>query len=150
MQFWDLHKTITNYYEAVTKEVCKKYNLTQMEYSILMFLYNNPQYATAADIVKVRKSTKSHVSVSLKHLEEKGLVARIQSAENKKHVEIVLLEAASQVIEEGIQAQNTFGKAVFKGFSKEEIQMCNEMFLRICSNAEEQLHVLNKTEYRME
>ncbi len=36
-----------------------------------MFLHNNPQYSTAADIVKVRKSTKSHVSSSLKRLEEK-------------------------------------------------------------------------------
>lgn len=39
-----------------------------------MFLYNNPKYNTAADIVKVRKSTKSHVSTSLKLLEDKGLL----------------------------------------------------------------------------
>lgn len=146
MKFWDQHKTITNYYEAITKTVCKKYDLTQMEYSILMFLYNNPKYATAADIVKIRKSTKSHVSVSLKHLEEKGLITRIQSTENKKHVEIILREGASPIIEEGLQAQKVFGKVVFKGFSKEEIEMCNEMFLRICNNAEEELKFLNKTE----
>ena len=42
-----------------------------------MFLHNNPQYNTAADIVKVRKSTKSHVSTSLKDLEGKGMVERI-------------------------------------------------------------------------
>lgn len=48
---------------------------------ILMFLYNNPQHNTAADIVKVRKSTKSHVSTSLKDLEGKGMVERIQSAD---------------------------------------------------------------------
>ena len=45
-----------------------------MEYDILMFLHNNPQHNTAAEIVKVRKSTKSHVSISLKNLESKGLV----------------------------------------------------------------------------
>ena len=49
-----------------------------MEYDILMFLHNNPQHNTAADIVKIRKSTKSHVSTSLKNLENKGLVERIQ------------------------------------------------------------------------
>ena len=48
---------------------------------ILMFLHNNPQYNTAADIVKVRKSTKSHVSTSLKDLEGKGMVERIQNAD---------------------------------------------------------------------
>lgn len=37
-----------------------------------------------AEIVKVRKSTKSHVSSSLKNLESRGLIERIQSADNKK------------------------------------------------------------------
>ena len=91
MFFWDKHKTITNCYEMIARSVCEKYQLTQMEYDILMFLHNNPQHNTAAEIVKIRKSTKSHVSTSLKELEKKGLIQRIQSAENKKHVEIVLL-----------------------------------------------------------
>ena len=61
MFFWDQHKTITSCYEKVTGSVCEKYQLTHMEYDILMFLHNNPQHNTAAEIVKVRKSTKSHV-----------------------------------------------------------------------------------------
>ena len=87
MYFWDKHKTITTYYELLSGEVCDRYGLTQMEYDILMFLHNNPQYNTAAEIVKIRKSTKSHVSTSLKNLESKGLVERIQSKDNKKHIE---------------------------------------------------------------
>ena len=54
MYFWDKHKTITSYYELLSGEVCDRYELTQMEYDILMFLHNNPQHNTAADIVKVR------------------------------------------------------------------------------------------------
>lgn len=92
MYFWDKHKTITTYYELLSGEVCDRYGLTQMEYDILMFLHNNPQYNTAAEIVKIRKSTKSHVSTSLKNLESKGLVERIQSKDNKKHIEIALLD----------------------------------------------------------
>lgn len=69
-----------------------------MEYDILMFLYNNPQYNTAADIVKIRKSTKSHVSTSLKFLEEKGLIEKKQSEEIKKHIEIFLLDSAQEIV----------------------------------------------------
>ena len=54
MNFWDQHKTITCYYALLTKSVCDKFNLTQMEYAILMFLHNNPQYNTAADIVRTQ------------------------------------------------------------------------------------------------
>ena len=108
MYFWDKHKTITTYYELLSGEVCDRYGLTQMEYDILMFLHNNPQYNTAAEIVKIRKSTKSHVSTSLKNLESKGLVERIQSKDNKKRIEIALLDQAEIIIEAGLNTQKEF------------------------------------------
>ena len=139
MFFWEKHKTITNYYEMLARNVCERYQLTQMEYDILMFLYNNPQHHTAADIVKVRKATKSHVSTSLKELESKGLIQRIQSADNKKRIEIVLLEQANQIIEDGIDAQKQFARNVLSGLTEEEKHIC--MVDKICNNAD---HYLKK------
>ena len=49
MQFWDQHKTITDYYELLASRVCARYALTQMEYDILMFLHGNPQHNTASN-----------------------------------------------------------------------------------------------------
>ena len=122
MFFWDHHKTITNCYEMLAKEVCDKYHLTQMEYNILMFLYNNPQHNTAADIVKIRKSTKSHVSTAIKELEK-----------------IVLLNKSFPIIEEGINTQKKFAKHILKGLSREEKDICLKVFDKICNNAEEYL-----------
>lgn len=139
MYFWDKHKTITSYYELLSGKVCDKYELTQMEYDILMFLYNNPQNNTAAEIVKIRKSTKSHVSTSLKNLENKKLIERKQSEENKKHVEIFLLDKAELIIEEGINAQKQFAQNVLSGLTEEEKDMCIRVFNKICNNAEEHL-----------
>ena len=139
MYFWDKHKTITSYYELLSGEVCERYELTQMEYDILMFLYNNPQNNTAAEIVKIRKSTKSHVSTSLKNLENKKLIERKQSEENKKHVEIFLLDKAELIVEEGINAQKQFAQNVLSGLTEEEKDMCLRVFNKICNNAEEHL-----------
>lgn len=139
MYFWDKHKTITSYYELLSGEVCDRYGLTQMEYDILMFLHNNPQHNTAAEIVKVRKSTKSHVSTSLKKLENKGLVERIQSEDNKKHIEIVLLDKAELIVESGLNAQKRFAQNVLRGLTDEEKHMCINVFDKICNNAEEYL-----------
>ena len=136
MFFWEKHKTITNYYEMLARNVCERYELTQMEYDILMFLHNNPQHHTAADIVKVRKATKSHVSTSLKELESKGLIQRIQSADNKKRIEIVLLEQAKQIIEDGIDAQKQFARNVLSGLTEEEKHICMVIFDKICNNAD--------------
>lgn len=139
MYFWDKHKTITSYYELLSGKVCDKYELTQMEYDILMFLYNNPQNNTAAEIVKIRKSTKSHVSTSLKNLENKKLIERKQSEENKKHVEIFLLDKAELIVEEGINAQKQFAQNVLSGLTEEEKDMCLRVFNKISNNAEEHL-----------
>ena len=136
MYFWDKHKTITSYYELLSGEVCERYELTQMEYDILMFLHNNPQFNTAAEIVKVRKSTKSHVSTSLKSLENNGLIRRIQSEDNKKHIEIVLLDKAEIIVEAGLNMQKQFAQNVLNGLTEEETHMCINVFNKICSNAE--------------
>ena len=98
MHFWDEHKTITRYYEMKVSGVCEKYQLRQLEYDILMFIYNNPAYNTAADIVRIRKSTKSHVSTSLKVLEDRGFIERRVDKDNKKHVTIHLLQLANEAI----------------------------------------------------
>ena len=139
MYFWDKHKTITSYYELLSGEVCDRYELTQMEYDILMFLHNNPQLNTAAEIVKIRKSTKSHVSTSLKKLENRGFVKRIQSEDNKKHIEIILLDRAALIVEAGLNAQKQFAQDVLSGLTEEERHMCIKVFDKICNNAEEHL-----------
>ena len=139
MLFADKHKTITGCYEMLARKVCEKYQLTQMEYGILMFLHNNPQYTTAADIVRVRKSTKSHVSTSLRGLDNQGLIKRLQSADHKKHIEIVILSKAAPVIEDGANAQKEFAKTVLNGLTKEEKHLCKVVFHKICSNADEYL-----------
>mgnify|MGYP002533046741 CR=1 FL=1 len=136
MFFWDQHKTITNYYELLSSEVCSQYKLSKMEYDILMFLYNNPHYNTAADIVRVRKSTKSHVSTSLKKLENKGLIERIQKEDNKKHIEIILTSDTELIVQEGIKVQKQFIHNVLSGLTEEEKQMSIKIFSKICNNAE--------------
>ena len=121
MYFWDKHKTITNYYELLSGEVCDQYELTQME------------------IVRIRKSTKSHVSSSLKKLENKGLIKRKQSKDNKKHIEIVLLDDAALIVDAGLNAQKQFAQNVLRGLTEEEKHVCMNVFDKICNNAEELL-----------
>ena len=144
MYFWDEHRGITRYYEILMSSVCEKYQLRQMEYDILMFLYNNPQHNTAADIVRYRKSTKSHVSTSLKVLEEKGLIERRIDKDNKKRVEIYILDSADDIIKDGISVQQQFAKDMLNGLTADEIILCKQIFKKIYNNAEECIKAANK------
>ena len=61
----------------------------------------------------------------------KGLIQRIQSADNKKRIEIVLLEQANQIIEDGIDAQKQFARNVLSGLTEEEKHICMVVFDKI-------------------
>ena len=143
MHFWDRHKTITGYYESLTRSVCGKYDLTQMEYDILMFLYSNPEFNTAADIVKIRKSTKSHVSTSLKILENRGLIVKKYEDNNNKTIRIYLQESANPIINDGLEVQKQFALNLLNGLSNEEKENLKNVFFKICQNAEDCINKIN-------
>ena len=72
-------------------------------------------------------------------MENKGLVERIQSKDNKKHIEIVMLDKAELIVEAGINAQKQFAQNVLSGLTEEQKLMCINVFDKICNNAEEHL-----------
>ena len=86
--------------------------------------------------MKIRKATKSHVPTTLKTLEDNGLIRKIQSPDNKKRIEIELLEPAQKVIQEGLNVQKEFVKDLFQGLSEEELRMWQSIFTKVCNNAE--------------
>lgn len=135
MQFWEHQKIFLSFYRTCTKEVCQNYDLTQMEFDILMFLANNPQFDTAAEIVRIRKLTKSHVSVAVKSLIQRNLLKPFHKENNHKTVHLELLPAAQDIIRDGRQAQEQFRDQLFQGFSEEELQLFRELTDRILQNA---------------
>ncbi len=136
MVFWERQKTVASLYDQIVKPVCARFGLTRLEFDILMFLHNNPQFTTAADIVRIRKFAKSNVSTSLKALEERGLISRAHSEYDQKSNVIALLAASAPIVSEGEDAQQRFGRTLFEGFSEDELQLCKTLFDRVCDNAE--------------
>lgn len=108
-------------YEKSVMPVCKTYGLTYMEFTVLMFLQNNPKYDTAAQLVKIRRLSKSHVSVSVKGLQEKGLVNGVYYPGNQKTLHLQLTKKAEPVVEAGLAAQKEFGASLVRGFTPEEV-----------------------------
>lgn len=139
MIFWEKRKAVTALYEKKTRAICDRYQLTQMEYDILMFLHNNPTYTTATDIVSIRRLTKSHVSSALKMLEDKGYIRRYYELNNRKTVHIEVLGLAEEIIQEGYNVQKDFFDTVFFGFSEEERKQYRTLLDRIYENVEKEL-----------
>lgn len=121
-------------YERMVLPVCRAFDLTNMEFTVLMFLHNNPQHDTAAQIVKVRQLTKSHVSVTLKTLQERGLVEGVRYPDNQKTVHLRLTEAAEPAVQAGLAAQAEFGAYLVRGFTAEEITQLQKLTERLHQN----------------
>lgn len=125
-------------YERTVMPVCRAFGLTYMEFTVLMFLHNNPHYDTAAQIVKVRQLTKSHVSISLKGLQERGLVRGVYFPGNQKTLHLHLTEQAQPVVAAGLEAQQQFGRILVRGFSPEEVALLQDLTQRIYRNVKQE------------
>ena len=125
-------------YEKTVMPVCKAYGLTYMEFTVLMFLQNNPKYDTAAQLVKIRRLSKSHVSMSVKGLQEKGLVNGIYYPGNQKTLHLQLTEKAKPVVAAGLAAQQAFGASLVQGFTPEEVAQLQYLTDKLHANMKQE------------
>ena len=120
MYFWDQHKTITNYYELLSSEVCSQYKLSKMEYDILMFLYNNPEYKTARDIVEIRNIKANLVSVNVEKLVQDGYIERQAVEKDRRKTELICTQKALPIQKRGKELQQEFAERLMMGLSDED------------------------------
>lgn len=125
-------------YERMVVPVCKAHGLTYMEFTVLMFLANNPQYDTAAQIAKIRQLSKSHVSISLKGLQARGLVEGHYFPGNQKTLHLRLTDTAEAVVTQGREAQKAFGVKLIQGFTPEEVTKLQSFIDRIHENMKQE------------
>jgi len=134
-------------YTATVAPVCEKYGLTYMEFTVLMFLANNPQFDTASDIVRYRHLTKSHVSMSVRSLQDKGLLKGEYHKPNRRTIHLTVLEDADPIVTDGRSAQQNYGSILFSGFDESEYALFVAFMKRIDNNI---IECLTATRIRQE
>ena len=114
----------------------ERHRLTQLEADVILFLANNPEYDTARDIVENRHLAKSHVSVGIDALADRGLLARFRQEGNRKTIHLRLTEKAGPIVEEGREIQRQYGELLFAGFSQEDRQQLFTLLNRVAENVD--------------
>ncbi|MCI7812377.1 MAG: MarR family transcriptional regulator [Lachnospiraceae bacterium] len=138
-EFWNSMHLAKKLYDRKLEPVCEKYQMARMELDILLFLSKNPGFDTATDIVDRKRFAKSHVSLSLKTLEERGYIQRVCYPENRKTVHLKLLPEAALIVQSGQEAQREFMKAAFGTFGEQEWREIGVMFEKIAENIRREL-----------
>ena len=134
LNYFDTVSSASKSYARMLEPICKERKLTRNELDVLLFLYNNPGFDRAADIVSRRGIAKSHVSLSVAGLEEKGLLRRNFSEQDRRTAHLELLEPGRAIAAEARERQVQYFAALYQGVSPEEFEIWKNIILKIQSN----------------
>lgn len=132
--FWDDLLCVRKRYAAALEPVCREYAMTQNAMDVLLFLFNNPEYDRAVDIVERRNIAKSHVSAAVQELAERGLLQRGYEPGDRRTVHLKITADGREIAWKGKAVQNTFFEKAFAGISEEECEQMKGLVTRISKN----------------
>lgn len=121
-------------YHQAMEPVCSRWQITKNELDVLIFLYNNPEFNRAADIVARRGLTKSHVSMSLTNLHSRGLVEARADERDRRALRLSLTGTGREIAAQGRTIQDQFFRTIFAGLSREDLGFWHAMVDRVCDN----------------
>lgn len=134
--YFDILSQSQKAYGRKMEPICKKWDMTRSEVDVLLFLYNNPAYDRAADIVTHRGMAKSHVSMSVASLVARNLLERLNSPEDRRTTHLRLLEAGKIIAAEAREAQLQFFEQIYGGISQEERNAMTAVIRKVHKNIE--------------
>ena len=135
--YFDILSQSKKIYGRYLEPVCKKWDLTRSEVDVLLFLYNNPEFDRAADIVTRRGMTKSLVSMAVTSLTDRGLLERELSSQDRRAAHLRLTEPGSRIAGEARTAQEQFFATIYTGVSREELEIWEGITHKVFANIEE-------------
>lgn len=122
VDYFVLQKKISPAISCFCRPVCKKYEINQTCFDVLMFLANNgAEYNTARDLCAVRGIKPGLASVAVETLIRRGYLVRGADTKDRRVHRLFLTEAAEPLVTEGRAAQAEFFRAVTRDIPQEEL-----------------------------
>ena len=125
-------RSLKRAYNKFLSKTSNVYGLSGMETNVLLFLYNNPGYDTASDIVELRSFPKSNVSKAVESLSARGYLESIMDKEDRR-----IRPAALDAVKAARQSQEDFLRFIYKGIDPEELKVVDHVLSVISHNLKE-------------
>lgn len=137
MKLWLEHNTLDatrRAYRKALEPVCLQWALTQTELDVLLFLHNNPQFDRAADVVERKGLQKSHVSLSVGNLLERGMLEKTPDPTDKRSVHLALTQKGHRAAQDGRLVQEQLSRQLVNGISESDLKCFRYTMERILKN----------------
>lgn len=127
-------RSIAKAYDKYLNAAGDSCGLSRTERDSLLFLYNNPDYDTARDIVEYRMIPKANVSQAVESLIAKGCLESAVCAEDRRRVHLHLTDAGQSAAAKLKDSQTRFSQAIFDGLSHAELDTLEKAHYVIMDN----------------
>ena len=114
--------------------VCTRFQLKRTELLVLLFL-SREKKNTASDIVDTLKIAKSHISASVRDLEERGLVVCRHEGGDHRAIHLQLCEGAGDIIRACEEAQRAWYDVLCQDLTGQERETLTRCFHRMTESA---------------
>ena len=121
-------------YEMTLLPLALETDMPHTAISILLFLANNPDFATARDICEMRGLKRPNVSAHVERLVQEGYIERRAVPGDRRKDALVCTEKATKIVELGRARQIQFAEAVLDGISEEDRSVMERCFAQMNNN----------------
>ncbi len=121
-------------YEMTLLPLATETDMPHTAISILLFIANNPDFATARDICEMRGLKRPNVSAHVERLVQEGYIERRAVPGDRRKDALVCTEKATKIVELGRTRQIQFAEAVLDGISEEDRAVMERCFMRMNEN----------------
>jgi len=121
-------------YEMTLLPLALETDMPHTAISILLFIANNPEYATARDICEMRGLKRPNISAHVERLVQEGYIERRAVPGDRRKDALVCTEKATKIVELGRARQIQFAEAVLDGISEEDRAVMERCFKTMNAN----------------
>lgn len=130
--------SITNQFQKAyggrMNQIALDHNMTKVEIDVLLFLYNNPQYNTAKEIVEFRHIAKSYVSKAVDLLVKRGCLGIKEDASDRRVSRLIIQVEAEDIVRQAKKEQEAVMKLLFRGITEEELNAFENVMRKMAEN----------------
>lgn len=137
--FLHLTRQFERIYSKTIQQAAQKHGLSKTEADVLLFLYNNPEYDTARDIVEFRGIAKSYVSKTIELLIQKGFVLAQENEKDRRMIHLKLQDSRLDIVQELKHTQEALFALICRDISEQDREQLSLIFTKLSQNIKESL-----------
>lgn len=133
----DICLLLKEIFQSIEKQKNKnleKFDLTSIQASILIYLFNEKDYKNQRDIERKFNLTNPTVNGILNRLESKGFIKRVVSLKDARNKEIHLMDKSLKLNNEMINNARKFENNIINNISQEELNIFYDVIRKINEN----------------